>query len=247
MYELKRLSLNPAKISSPRAIVRLRELSAKVGELGFAEGSVLFGFGQTKVLCSVSLIEGVPGFLKGKKTGWLNAEYAMLPCASKKRQPRIVCLEKRDNRSVEIARIIGRSLRSACDLSAIGERTIQVDCDVIQADGGTRVCAISGSCLALIVAQRKWLELGLIKSNVLMERIAAVSVIVKNNQLILDACQEEDLDAHADFNFVMTESGNIVEIQGTSEKTSLEWDKFFQMKDLADFGISEVIKFFQNF
>lgn len=233
--------------SDGRSRSELRELSAKIGEFGFADGSVLFGFGKTKVLCSISLCDGVPPFLKGKGVGWLTAEYAMLPCSTIKRSIRESSSASKNSRSVEISRLIGRCLRVVCDLSAIGERTINIDCDVIQADGGTRVCAISGSSLALEIAQQKWLKRGILKKEILKERIAAVSIIISQGLALLDASQSEDMDASADFNFIFTESNKIIEIQGTSEKTPLEWDKFDQMRSLAQVGVDKIIDFCSQF
>lgn len=233
--------------SGGRLDSQLRPIGVRVGEFGFSDGSVLFSLGKTKVLCSVTLLDGVPSFLKGKKTGWLTAEYAMLPCATNKRTPRESSAIKRNSRSVEISRLIGRCMRAVCDLSVLGERTVQIDCDVVQADGGTRVSAISGSSLALGIAQQKWLDKGLIKQPVLKNRIAAVSVVIKDGAAILDASQEEDNGAQADFNFVMSQSKEIVEIQGTCEQGTLPWDKFCQMKVLAESGTGQIIDFCSQF
>ncbi len=230
-----------------RSHVQLRQISSVVDEFGFADGSVLFGLGKTKVLCSVSISDGVPHFLKGKGVGWLTAEYAMLPCSTNKRSMRESSSVSKNSRSVEISRLIGRCLRSVCDLSLIGERTINIDCDVIQADGGTRVCAISGSSFALELAEQKWLKRGLLKRPILKERIAAVSVIAVGNCVILDACQEEDSNASADFNFVFSESKKIIEIQGTGEKAAVEWEKFDQMRVAAQDGVDQIIGFYSNF
>ncbi len=246
----KKIEINQSGVSvvrsDGRATDQLREIDVKIDEFGFADGSVLLSFGKTKVLCSISLSEGVPPFLKGKGTGWLTAEYAMLPCSTNKRSIRESSLASKNSRSVEISRLIGRSLRTVCDLNLIGERTINIDCDVLQADGGTRVCAISGSCLALEIAQRKWLDRRILKKPILKERIAGVSVIVSEDFVLLDPSQSEDSDSSADFNFILTESGKIIEIQGTSEKTPLDWDKFDGMCSLAIAGTENILKFFQN-
>ncbi len=240
---LKGLSSLSNRRSDGRLYSDLRSLSVQVSPFGFADGSVLMGLGNTKVLCSVNMIDGVPLFLKGKRCGWLTSEYAMMPCSTNKRSVRESSSVKRNSRSVEISRLIGRCFRAVVDLSDIGEKTIHIDCDVLQADGGTRVCAISGASMALEVAQRKWLEDGTIKSPIVKERIAAVSVIALAGQLLLDASQDEDGLADADFNFVMTESGKIIEIQGTGEKKGLDWDTFCEMKELAEAGVKKILEF----
>ena len=209
------------KRSDGRTKDQLRTLKVIHDTFGYADGSVLFQIGNTKVLCSVSIQAGVPPFLKGKKTGWLTAEYAMLPTATKQRTQRPSSALKQQGRSVEISRLIGRVFRTVVDLDALGERTIIVDCDVLQADGGTRAAAISGACLALYKAQQRWLYNKRIEQPFLIDTIAAISVGVLQGQPLLDLDFSEDSLIDGDFNFVLSRSGNVVEIQGTAEKKAL--------------------------
>lgn len=196
--------------------------------------------GNTKVLCTVVMQEGVPHFLRGKKEGWLTAEYSMLPAATHTRTVREAAVMKRCSRSLEISRLIGRSLRSIVDLTVLGERTIYIDCDVIQADGGTRTAALTGAYCAIRHAlQGPWSSW--IKGNFLKDSLAAISVGWKENQALLDLDFEEDASIDADFNFVMTGSGKMVEIQGTSEKHPLSWDAVQKMQVFAAQGIQDLL------
>ncbi len=220
----------------------IRTVRVHYNAFGYAPGSVLFSLGNTKVLCSVTLQNSVPPFLKGKKTGWLSAEYAMLPSATKQRVQRSSSSAKPNGRSIEISRLIGRSLRTILNLDEIGERTIIVDCDVLQADGGTRTAAITGAYLALAQAQEQWLASGLIQRSFLIDAVAAISVGMLDNTPLLDIDFAEDSMIDSDFNFVLTASGKIIEIQGTAEQKPLAWDHFEQIKKLAVSGVQQLFE-----
>lgn len=228
------------KRSEGRAYNQLRKVTISYNAFGYAAGSVLFGLGKTKVLCTVTLQPNVPSFLKGKKMGWLTAEYAMLPTATTVRTVRDSCSVKKNGRAIEISRLIGRSLRSTVDLTTIGERTIFVDCDVLQADGGTRAACVTGSFLALEVAQKRWLEHELIKNPILTNAVAAISVGVKDGKPLLDLDFNEDSSIDADFNFVLTRSGAIIEMQGAAEASPVSWEQFEAMRTLAQQGVDEL-------
>lgn len=221
---------------------QLRDIKARFDLFGYACGSVLFEMGKTKVLCSVNLQPGVPPFLKGKKVGWLTAEYAMLPSSTLIRSVRESSSVRRNGRSVEISRLIGRSLRTIVDFDLLGERTIIVDCDVLQADGGTRTACITGACLALRVAEQKWLHKNIIKESILNDAIAAVSVGVVAGTPLLDLDFSEDSKADADFNFVITKSNKLVEIQGASEGATISWDQFEEARIFALHGIKKLFE-----
>jgi len=225
---------------------QLRPVSFSHGIYEFAAGSLLFEMGKTKVLCAVSIQNGVPPFLRGKGTGWLTAEYALLPTSTVTRTQRESALARKDGRSVEIARFIGRCFRSVVDLSGFGERTITIDCDVLQADGGTRTAAITGSFLALEMAQEKWLNARLISKNLLKENIAAVSVGVVNENVFLDLNYEEDSAATADFNFVITQSDKIIEMQGGAESSPLSWEKFEEVRNMARQGATQLFALYDG-
>lgn len=210
---------------------------------GFADGAVLFHMGRTKVLCSVTLQNGVPPFLKGKRTGWLNAEYAMLPTATQQRTQRSSSLAQQNGRSVEIARLISRVLRTVVDLDTIGERTIVVDCDILQADGGTRAAAITAASIALRKAQDYWLQNKIISVPFLLDEVAAVSVGVSGQDCLLDIDFAEDSMIDADFNIILTKSNKIIEIQGTAEKAPVAWEVFEEIKQLACEGVRQIFAF----
>lgn len=216
-----------------RSYNQLRNIKVSYNVFGYAPGSILFELGNTKVLCTVTMAAGVPPFLKGTKTGWLTAEYAMLPNSGHTRAVRESSQAKRNDRAVEISRLIGRSLRAVVDLSVIGERTIFVDCDVLQADGSTRTASITGACLALKMAIKNWLVSGELARDILTEDVAAISVGITNKQALLDLDYDEDSQIDADYNFVLTKSGSVIEIQGSAEKNTISWDQFEQMKELA--------------
>ncbi len=206
-----------------------------------AEGSVLVEFGDTKVLCTASVEEKVPGFLRGKGRGWLTAEYGMLPRATNTRTDREAARGKQSGRSQEIQRLIGRSLRSIADLSALGERTIQIDCDVIQADGGTRTASITGACVAVHDAVTLLLARGAIASSPLRDFVAAVSVGVYQGRPVLDLDYAEDSACDTDMNVVMTGSGGFVEVQGTAEGAPFSRDEMDALFSLAQGGIAQLV------
>lgn len=225
---------------------QLRPVSFSRGISEFAAGSLLFEMGKTKVLCAVSLQNGVPQFLRGKGIGWLTAEYALLPTSTITRTQRESSQTGKNGRSVEIARFIGRCFRSIVDVSTIGERTITIDCDVLQADGGTRTAAITGSFLALEMAQEKWLQSRVINQPIINERISAVSVGVVNNNVLLDLNYEEDNVATADFNFVITQSDKIVEMQGGAESSPLSWNTFEHVRSMACHGAQQLFALYDK-
>ena len=213
-----------------RKFDQLRNVKISYDVFGYAPGSVLFELGNTKILCSVTMQIGVPPFLKGTKTGWLTAEYAMLPTSCKVRSARESTQGKRNDRSIEISRLIGRSLRAVVDLSKIGERTIHIDCDVLQADGSTRTASITGAYLALKMAVEKWVSNGDIVESIITDAVVAVSAGYASNVPLLDLDYAEDSIIDADYNFVLTQSEKIIEIQGAAEKNALSWQQFDQLK-----------------
>lgn len=222
-----------------RLFNQLRTVKITSNSYGYAPSSILIELGNTKVLCAVSISTGVPPFLKGKRTGWLTAEYSMLPTATHVRTMRDESTGKRNGRAIEISRLISRSLRNIVDLSCLGERTITIDCDVLQADGGTRTAAITGAYLALYTAAQRWIAAGDIDRSFLRDEVAAVSVGVIDGKAYLDLDYNEDSNADADYNFVLTRNGSIVEIQGTCERASISWDNFEHIRQLACLGASE--------
>lgn len=207
-----------------------------------AEGSVLIEFGDTKVLCNATIEEGVPRFLKGQNQGWITAEYGMLPRATNTRTQREAAKGKQTGRTMEIQRLIARSLRAAVDLSQLGEFTITVDCDVIQADGGTRTASISGACVALYDALTQMVKKGLLKTNPFKGFIAGISVGIVNEQAVCDLEYIEDSNAETDMNVVMTDDGKIIEIQGTAEGEPFSHEELLTLLALAKDGISTIIK-----
>ena len=227
-----------------RAPDELRHLKVTYDVFSYAAGSVLFEMGKTKVLCSVTLQNGVPHFLRGKRRGWLTAEYALLPASTPIRTVREVTANKRNGRTIEISRLIGRSLRSVCNLQMLGEQTVFVDCDVLQADGGTRTACITGAYLALKAAQTVWLEQNNIPCPFLKDELVAISVGISNQGAFLDLDFAEDSAIDADFNFVLTRSGGVVEVQGSAEKDPLSWEEFDRMKRFALKGADDIFEFF---
>ena len=226
---------------SDRLAGALRPVTLETGVNRYAEGSCLVSFGHTKVLVTASLDEGVPGFLRGKGQGWVTAEYGMLPRATHTRGRREAAQGKQSGRTQEIQRLIGRSLRAVTDMRALGERQISIDCDVIQADGGTRTASITGAWVALRLATRRLLDEGVIKTDPILDQVAAVSCGVFENEPVLDLEYEEDSQAEADANFVLTGAGDIVEIQATGEKRGFSQAEFEQLFALARQGIGELI------
>ncbi|MDB5437303.1 MAG: rph [Phenylobacterium sp.] len=226
---------------SERLADTLRSVTLETGVNRYAEGSCLISFGHTKVLVTASLEEGVPGFLRGKGQGWVTAEYGMLPRATHTRGRREAAQGKQSGRTQEIQRLIGRSLRAVVDLKALGERQISVDCDVIQADGGTRTASVTGAWVALRLATKYMLDEGLITSDPILDQVAAISCGVFNGTPVLDLEYEEDSNAEADANFVLTGHGDIVEIQATGEKRGFSEAEFEALFALARKGIGELI------
>jgi len=220
----------------------LRPVRIVPGFQSFAEGSVLIEIGKTQVLCSASVEDRVPGFLRGSGTGWVTAEYSMLPRATVTRTPRDSTRGRIAGRSQEIQRLIGRSLRAVTDLNKIGERTLTVDCDVIQADGGTRTAAITGAYVALYLAFKNMSNMGIVPSIPLKSAVAATSVGVTHDNMMLDLCYDEDSSASVDFNVVMTGEGEFVELQGTAEGKPFSKEKIDALISLAEKGINELFK-----
>jgi len=225
---------------SQRANNQLREIEILRHYTKHAEGSVLVKFGDTHVLCTASVEEKVPGFLKGKNQGWVTAEYGMLPRSTGSRMDREAARGKQSGRTQEIQRLIGRSLRAIIDLDKLGERSIQIDCDVIQADGGTRTASITGAYVALQDAISKLIAKGLISESPLKDSVAAISVGVYKGTPVLDLDYIEDSDCDTDMNVVMTGKGGFVEIQGTAEGEPFSRDDMDAMLDLAAHGIQQL-------
>ena len=224
---------------------QLRPIRFSYNIFEYAAGSVFFELGKNKILCAVTMQNSIPPFLRGKNSGWLTAEYAMLPAATVMRSQRESQI-RRNGRSIEISRFIGRALRAVVDVDVLGERTIIVDCDVLQADGGTRTACITASYLALQCAQEKWLRSKIIEKPFLREGIVAISAGILNGKAILDLDYAEDSTIEADFNFVITQSGAIVEIQGSVEKKPIGWDLFDGMRLIAVQGAKQLFTHFKK-
>jgi ribonuclease PH len=227
---------------SGRAPDQMRTVVLEPGFSKYAEGSCLARFGDTHVLCTASLEERVPPFLRNTGSGWVTAEYGMLPRSTHTRTDREASRGKQSGRTQEIQRLIGRSLRAVTDLAKLGERQIKIDCDVIQADGGTRTAAITGSYVALHLALRKLVDAGTLAALPLTDAVAAVSCGLHGDRPVLDLDYAEDSTAHADANFVLTGRGGIVEIQATAEKTPFDDASFATMLSLARKGVGELIR-----
>jgi len=234
------------KRADGRAWDELRPVKITTGFQEFAEGSALIEMGKTRVLCSVSMDERVPPFLKGKGTGWITAEYAMLPRSTVTRTPRDSTAGRVTGRNQEIQRLIGRSLRAVADLSALGERSLLVDCDVLQADGGTRTAAITGAYVALYQAMQTLTNMGILSSIPLKSAVAATSVGIWHSFQLLDLCYDEDCSAEVDFNVVMTGKGEFVEIQGTAEAKPFTKQTVDSLLALAEKGIKELFEIQQT-
>jgi ribonuclease PH len=227
---------------SGRSPDQLRDIKFTCHYTKHAEGSVLVEFGDTRVLCTASIDNNVPRFLKGKGQGWITAEYGMLPRSTHSRMGREASRGKQGGRTLEIQRLIGRSLRAAIDLSALGENTITLDCDVIQADGGTRTASITGGFVALSLAIAHLLDQKKIKKNPLHGQLASVSVGIYNGVPVLDLDYAEDSEAETDMNVVMNDAGAFIEVQGTAEGHAFRRDELNQMLDLADHGIQILLE-----
>ncbi|WBU60022.1 ribonuclease PH [Paracoccus albus] len=226
---------------SGRNLSEMRPISIETGVMAHAEGSCLIKVGATHVLCSASIEEKAPPFLRGSGQGWVTAEYGMLPRATNTRNRREAASGKQGGRTVEIQRLIGRSLRAGVDRRALGERQIVVDCDVIQADGGTRCASITGGWVALRLAANKLLEAGLVTSDPLLDHVAAVSCGIYAGQPVVDLDYPEDSEAGTDGNFVMTGAGNLIEVQMSAEGATFTRDQMGQLLDLAEAGIAELV------
>ncbi|WP_339337883.1 ribonuclease PH [uncultured Oceanicoccus sp.] len=220
---------------------QLREVTITRNFTCHAEGSVLVTFGNTKVICTASVDAGVPRFLRGQGQGWITAEYGMLPRSTGSRMGREAARGKQGGRTVEIQRLIGRSLRAAVDLTALGENSITIDCDVIQADGGTRTASITGACVALADALRYMKAEGMIEDNPLKQMTAAISVGIYEGEAVLDLDYPEDSNAETDMNVIMTEAGGFIEVQGTAEGEPYSRAELDSMLALAEKGIAELI------
>jgi ribonuclease PH len=227
--------------ASGRAFDQLRPISLEPGFSKYAEGSCLARFGETHVLCTASVEERVPPFLRNTGKGWVTAEYGMLPRSTHERTDREAAKGKQSGRTQEIQRLIGRSLRSVIDLAALGERQIKIDCDVIQADGGTRTASITGACVALWLACDKMHKLGMLKAHPMTDLVAAISCGLVDGHPCLDLEYVEDSNAQADANFVLTAKGNIVEVQATAEKEAFGRKDFDALMGLAEKGIQELV------
>ena len=227
---------------SNRAVDQLRDISITRNFTCHAEGSVLVCMGNTKVICTASVEERVPPFLRGQGQGWVTAEYGMLPRSTDSRMIREAAKGKQSGRTQEIQRLIGRSLRAAVDMTALGENTINLDCDVIQADGGTRTASITGACVALADAIRHLQDKGVVTGNPLKQMIAAISVGVYEGVPVLDLDYPEDSNAETDMNVVMGEDGGFIEVQGTAEGQPYSRAEMDAMLDLAGKGIAELIE-----
>jgi ribonuclease PH len=223
-----------------RELNQKREVKITRNYIKHPDGSVLIEMGDTKVICTAMVEEKVPPFLKGEGTGWVTAEYSMLPGSTLTRKRRSI--GKVDGRSQEIQRLIGRALRSVVDFEKLGERTIWIDCDVIQADGGTRTASITGSFIAMVEAMRKLVENGLIEELPVSSYLAAISVGIVDEKAMLDLCYIEDSSAKVDMNVIMSEGGKIVEIQGTGEESPFTQDELMSLLTLANKGIAELIE-----
>ncbi|MGE5517669.1 MAG: ribonuclease PH [Bacteroidota bacterium] len=226
---------------SGRAFDQLRTISLEPGFSRYAEGSCLARFGETHVLCTASVEEKVPSFLRNSGKGWVTAEYGMLPRSTHTRTDREAAKGKQSGRTQEIQRLIGRSLRAVTDLTAMGEMQIKVDCDVLQADGGTRTASITGAYVALYLAFQKLVASGKLAAVPLVDHLAAVSCGIYEGHAVLDLDYAEDSSAQADSNFVLTGTGGIVEVQGTAEERPFSRDQFQTLLQLAEKGVAELV------
>ena len=220
---------------------QMRPVKVTTEYLATAEGSALIEVGNTRVLCAASIEESVPPFLRGSGKGWVTAEYSMLPRATATRTPREVSKGRASGRTMEIQRLIGRSLRTIIDLGALGERSVILDCDVLQADGGTRTAAITGAYIALSAALRQMVKFGTLKKSPIRDFVAATSVGLIRGTPMLDLCYQEDSQAEVDMNVVMTGAGKFVEVQATAEKTAFDDPQLAELLALARQGIGELV------
>ena len=221
---------------------QMRPVEITSGFLQTAEGSALIAVGNTRVLCAASVEDSVPQFLRGSGKGWVTAEYSMLPRATMKRTPREVNKGRPSGRTHEIQRLIGRSLRAVVDTALLGERTVTLDCDVVQADGGTRTASVTGAFVALALALQQCVKYGMIKRLPLIEYVAATSVGILGGEPMLDLCYEEDSQAAVDMNVVMTGAGRFVEVQATAERHAFDDEQMARMMAMARGGIAELVE-----
>ena len=221
---------------------QLRALKIVPNYIKTADGSVLIEMGDTRVICTAKLEERVPPFLRNSGKGWITAEYGMLPGSSQARIGRESARGKVGGRTHEIQRLIGRSLRAITDLATLGERTVWIDCDVIQADGGTRTASITGAYVSLVQAVQSWQKRGIITGDPIKDSVAAVSIGIVDGKILLDLCYDEDSKADVDMNFVMTGSGKFVEIQGTAESAPFTKKQMDNMSEIAQQGIKELLQ-----
>lgn len=226
---------------SGRTTSQIRPVTITRNFTAHAEGSVLIEIGDTKVLCNATVEAGVPRFMKGQGKGWVTAEYGMLPRSTHTRNQREAAKGKQSGRTMEIQRLIARSLRAAIDLKELGENTVTVDCDVIQADGGTRTASITGACVALVDAINHMRAEGMIKTNPLKHMVAAISVGVYKGTPIADLEYVEDSEAETDMNVIMTEDGRLIEVQGTAEEEPFTFEEMQEMMSLAKNAIGELV------
>ena len=239
-YNLSMQSTSSYLRPGGRSPLELRPLALTPGYVQTAEGSVLVSLGNTRVLTNATVEQGVPGWLRNSGRGWVTAEYAMLPRSTVTRTPRESERGKIGGRTHEIQRLIGRSLRSVVDMKALGERTVILDCDVIQADGGTRTAAITGAAVALGLALNALVKAGTLKTSPLTQLVAATSVGIVNGEALLDLCYEEDSQAEVDMNVVMRADGGLIETQATAEKGSFSRAQLNELIDLAEAGLKEI-------
>ena len=225
-----------------RHVAQLRPMQLHTNYLLTAEGSVLIEAGNTRVLCAASIEDAVPSFLRNPGRGWVTAEYSMLPRATAQRTPREVAKGRQSGRTMEIQRLIGRSLRTVVDMEALGERTVTLDCDVLQADGGTRTAAITGAYVAMCIAIGKYQQFGQIKKNPIKAQVAATSVGIVGGEAMLDLCYQEDSRAEVDMNVVMTSAGKFIELQSTAEKEAFDDDQLAALIALGKKGVIELLE-----
>ena len=221
---------------------QLRDITIEPNVNIHAEGSVLISFGNTKVICNASIENNVPRWMKNSDEGWVTGEYGMLPRSTNERMSREAARGKQSGRTQEIQRLIGRSLRASIDFTKLGENTVVIDCDVLQADGGTRTASITGGYVALHMAVLNSLNENLLKENPLVNKIAATSIGLIGNEILLDLCYKEDSEAGADFNLVMADNGNIIEIQGAAEKQNFDIDTVNKVLEIGSLGIKEIFE-----
>src|SRR5487761_2263699 len=225
-----------------REAAQMRSVTVTPGYLLTAEGSVLIEVGNTRVLCAASVEDSVPGFLRGSGKGWVTAEYSMLPRATSTRTPREVSKGRNSGRTMEIQRLIGRSLRSVVDMNALGERSVILDCDVLQADGGTRTAAITGAYIAMSIALRQLVQFGALKKSPIRDCVAATSVGIVAGEPMLDLCYQEDSRAEVDMNVIMPGAGKFVEVQATAEKAAFDDAQLASLLALARKGIGDLVE-----